>query len=311
MTRLVEITDYNPNWPEEFLIEANLLQDALGGNCIEIHHVGSTAVPGLSSKPVIDIIAVVKIRNNAIPSLISAEYECRGEINIPFQLYCRKGTKINLHVYELGNSEIKLNLLFRDYLRANPPVKAAYASLKKELVSKESSHKKQNSIFTEYNLGKDQFIRGVLQTIQFDEIRIAFCTHYHEWDEYHRIRQEQIFSPNGIAYNKNHASLTSKDFFHFVLYKGTKIVTVAMVEFPKEGYAILRILATDEGQKNKGYGANMMMLLEKWIKQQGYGAVKMHASPNAEKFYRRLGYIDVEFDDISINPDSINLGKLL
>ena len=59
-TKLIEFVPYDPIWPKIFEIESENIKQALGDNCVAIHHVGSTAVPGLSSKPKIDIIAVVK-----------------------------------------------------------------------------------------------------------------------------------------------------------------------------------------------------------------------------------------------------------
>lgn len=314
MTNIIEISAYNPQWPAMFAAEAASIKEVLGSNLIEIHHVGSTSVPGLIAKPKLDIVAEVKNRVASIPALSKLGYDCRGEMNIPFRLYCRKKlatVEINLHVYEEGNPEIKLNLMFRDYLRSSPEACAEYAALKQRLISKQASHEKNNSIFTGYNLGKDAFIRSILAKSGFNELRLAFCTHYNEWEIYHRIREEQLFAPMLVVYDRNHPSLSSKDFYHFVLYKGVEVATVAMVEFPKENYAILRSLATDEQYKGKGYGAHILKLLEKWMKQHGYSMVKLHSAPNAEKFYRRFGYMDIEFDDIAMDPDAIDLGKRL
>jgi GrpB-like predicted nucleotidyltransferase (UPF0157 family) len=57
----IEVVQYNDDWPKMFEQEAASIKQALGNNCIEIHHVGSTSIPGLSAKPIIDIIAVTKV----------------------------------------------------------------------------------------------------------------------------------------------------------------------------------------------------------------------------------------------------------
>ena len=59
MIRKIEVVEYDLGWPELFAIEAERIKQALGNNCIEIHHIGSTSIPGLSAKPVIDMLPVV------------------------------------------------------------------------------------------------------------------------------------------------------------------------------------------------------------------------------------------------------------
>jgi N-acetylglutamate synthase-like GNAT family acetyltransferase len=137
------------------------------------------------------------------------------------------------------------------------------------------------------------------------------CTHSKEWEVYHSIIREQIFAPINVAYDENHPSLTAENNFHFVLYKGTKIICVAHVEFLNQMQAAIRSLATDEPYKRNGYGGYMMKLLEKWIKSKGRNIIKLHANPNAEHFYGSIGFIDMEFDDVSISKETIDLGKIL
>ncbi|MBL8676023.1 MAG: GrpB family protein, partial [Alphaproteobacteria bacterium] len=84
MFRKIEIVPYNPAWPQMFGEEAAHIKQALGDACIAIHHVGSTAVPGLCAKPKIDIIAVVKEGVVSISLLKKIGYEYKGEFNIPF-----------------------------------------------------------------------------------------------------------------------------------------------------------------------------------------------------------------------------------
>jgi GrpB-like predicted nucleotidyltransferase (UPF0157 family) len=91
----------------------------LGGNYLAIHHVGSTAVPGLAAKPKIDMIAVVHSGDLSIAQLENIGFSYKGEWNIPFKFgFTKRGQdEINLHVFEEGHPEIELNILFRDYLR--------------------------------------------------------------------------------------------------------------------------------------------------------------------------------------------------
>jgi len=82
--RKIEVVSYDSNWPEQFKAESSRIKDALGGNFLAIHHVGSTSVSGLSAKPKIDIIAEVKDPDRSIKQLEAIGYDYRGEYNIPF-----------------------------------------------------------------------------------------------------------------------------------------------------------------------------------------------------------------------------------
>ncbi len=312
MRKRIEVVSYDTEWPEMFMRVSACLKAIPG--CIAVHHVGSTAVPGLMAKPIIDIIVVLENARAGIPDIENLGYTYRGEMNIPFRHYFRKLDEecaVNLHLYEDGNPEIQLNLCFRDYLRTHPEAMKAYAELKQQLVREEYAHVKTEVGFTGYNLGKDQFIREVLQQVGFEGMRLMMCTHYAEWDAYHRIREAQIFRRTQMVYDRNHPTLTDEGHFHFVLCKGTQVVSVAHVEFLSEKEAALRSLATDEEYKCQGYASYMLGLLERWVKEQGRKVIKVHAALDAEKFYRNYGYEDMLFADVSISTETIDLGKKL
>ena len=117
MSNRVQVVPYDPNWPKMFKTEEAIIKAALGSNCVAVHHVGSTSVLGLSAKPKIDILIVVKNLVECIPQLEKSGYANKGEFNIPLHRVFREregGPRANIHVYEEGNSEIDLNLLFRD-----------------------------------------------------------------------------------------------------------------------------------------------------------------------------------------------------
>jgi GrpB-like predicted nucleotidyltransferase (UPF0157 family) len=312
-TKQIEVIPYNQNWPEMFEVENSLIRNALGDNCLACHHVGSTAVPGLAAKPIIDIIAVVKDPDRCISLLEKSGYAYRGEWNIPFKygFTKREDVEVNLHVFEEGHPEIELNLLFRDYLRGKPDACGEYAKLKYSLLEDETSHQKNDSMFAGYTLQKEAFIRGVLNEIGFNRLRLLRCTHYNEWEAYHRIRQEQIFDPVNVSYDRNHPTLTAKNHFHFILIKGTQVVSVAHIEFLADSVAAYRSIATDAPFQRQGLATFMVNLLEKWIKSQGQSIIKAHAALKAESFYRKLGYDDIPFEDPCINDAYVNLGKRL
>jgi GrpB-like predicted nucleotidyltransferase (UPF0157 family) len=118
MKKIIEVVPYDPKWPHIYEKEAALIRQALGGNCLAIHHIGSTSVPGLSAKPKIDVIAVVQDPLLARDQLEKIGIQYRGEYNIPLHYgFSKRGDiDLNLHVYEEAHPEIELNLCFRDYL---------------------------------------------------------------------------------------------------------------------------------------------------------------------------------------------------
>ncbi len=100
-TKKIVVIPYNPDWPRIFEIEATKIKEALGANCLAIHHIGSTSVPGLSAKPVIYMLGVVKNPENAIKPLENLSFKYKCEYNIPMRFYFDglEGVDTNLHVY--------------------------------------------------------------------------------------------------------------------------------------------------------------------------------------------------------------------
>src|SRR5262245_26198257 len=116
------IVDYNPQWPELFKREADRIRAVLGDRALRIEHTGSTAVPGLAAKPIIDVLLVVSdsgVEDSYVPALEAAGYVLRIRENDWFKHRMFKGpdTEINLHVFSLGCPEIDRMLMFRDWLR--------------------------------------------------------------------------------------------------------------------------------------------------------------------------------------------------
>ena len=87
------------------------------------------------------------------------------------------------------------------------------------------------------------------------------------------------------------------------------IVSVAHLEFLSKQEVAIRSIATDSRFQNKGYGKKMMLMLEAWLKPQGIQIIKAHVNPNAENFYRQLGFSEMLFDDVSISSKTIDMGK--
>jgi GrpB-like predicted nucleotidyltransferase (UPF0157 family) len=294
MGEAIQVVPYNPAWPHMFEAEATLLHQLLGQRWAQIHHVGSTSVPGLWAKPKIDIILEVKTMADLETALEKGGYECKGEYHMPFRLYFRKtegALDVNLHAYEEGNPEIELNLLFRNFLRNSPKAREEYKTLKLGLISQQTSHEKNEKGFPHYTLQKDSFIKKILKETDFSRLRLVFCSHYEEWDFYHRVSQEQLFDPLQRPYNKAHGCFKAEAHFHFVLYRGATLVSIAHLEFLDPLQVSLRALALDSPFQKKGYGSHMLRLLERWSKRQGKTIMKLHEPVREEAFYKKQGYV--------------------
>lgn len=139
MARVV-IVDYSPEWPAYFEAERELLAEALGPCALDIQHMGSTSVPGLSAKGIIDIAVATEqypLPDEVIAHVVALGFEHMGEYGIPRRHYFRRGSNgryaTHVHVYERTNDEYTKHLLFRDYLRAHPERARAYDQLKRHL----------------------------------------------------------------------------------------------------------------------------------------------------------------------------------
>lgn len=277
MIKNINVVPYDPQWPHMFEREAlgikNALNNSRGENCLAIHHVGSTSVPGLSAKPIIDIIAVVRKGDAAIAPLEPIGFAYKGEWNIPFKFGFTKGVAgvrtVMLHVFEENHPEIELNILFRNYLKSHPEALRQYGQLKAALLTQESSFQKgQGSLFSGYNLGKDDFIRNILIQERYAGHRFLHVNHDAEWQQYHRIKKEQIFDPIGAVYDAHHPTIHAPGHFHFILCQGVDIVTIAHVEFLDHTTATLKSLAVDSSYQNQDYDKKMASLCDRWIKTQ-------------------------------------------
>ena len=134
----VHVAKYDPAWPEQFRLLARRAADALGDVVLAIEHVGSTSVPGLAAKPVIDLDVVVRREDaaRAIDRLADIGYAHRGEQGVPGREVFRPPpgeAKHHLYVCVPESPGLRDHLLFRDYLRAHPDTAREYAALKRAL----------------------------------------------------------------------------------------------------------------------------------------------------------------------------------
>ena len=177
ISNAIILADYDPAWPAQFEEERARLQAAIGEWAADIQHVGSTAVPGLAAKPIIDI--AVHLHSlidgfKCITPLVELGYDCLGEFGIPNRIYFRKPTHTPLpgqraghdgtgrthqiHMYPLNHGQYAKHVLFRDYLRAHPDAAREYEALKRELAVRHAGD------IEAYANAKSDFVQSILRS---------------------------------------------------------------------------------------------------------------------------------------------------
>jgi GrpB-like predicted nucleotidyltransferase (UPF0157 family) len=138
----IELANYDPAWPGLFEREAQRIREALGERVLVLEHTGSTSVPGLAAKPIVDITLAVPDSADEdayVPELEGAGYVLR--IREPewyeHRVFRGQDTKVNLHVFSDGCPEIDRMLRFREHLRANEADRELYERTKRDLAAKE------------------------------------------------------------------------------------------------------------------------------------------------------------------------------
>jgi GrpB-like predicted nucleotidyltransferase (UPF0157 family) len=161
--RDVRIEPYSEEWPQRFVEERSRIETALGSNARRIEHVGSTAVPRLGAKPVIDIMVTVDDPDDEgafVVSLESAGYELR--VREPHHRMFRNPARdVHVHVWAAGSDDERRHLLFRDWLRSHPRERLAYEATKRSLAG---TWRDMNY----YARAKGPFIDGVLDRARAD-----------------------------------------------------------------------------------------------------------------------------------------------
>ncbi len=161
--RKVEVVPHTPKWREAFAVESKRVTDALGENVVALHHIGSTAIPGIYAKPIIDLLIevknIVKVDDQS-SSMESLGYQVMGEFGIPDRRYFRKNSQEgdrthHIHAFKVGSAQVERHLAFRDYMIAHPEEAQIYSELKCRLA------REYPTDIDGYMDGKDSFIRAI------------------------------------------------------------------------------------------------------------------------------------------------------
>ncbi len=158
----IVVVPHDPNWSVEFEREAVFIRETFGDSLTDVHHIGSTSIPNIYAKPIIDIL-VETSDLNAIDlktlEMTARGYEAMGEFGLPGRRYFRRddaqGVRTHhVHVFESGSNSIERHLAFRDYLIAHPEHAQLYSAMKRELAPL------CGNVIEKYMDGKDPFIKN-------------------------------------------------------------------------------------------------------------------------------------------------------
>lgn len=159
----VKLVKHNPEWRQSFAKEEKEIRRVLGQDCIDIQHVGSTAIPGILAKPIIDIAVVVpaleKVKRSQV-ELKAIGYELKENDARIERLFFTKGSEEKrthyLHVGEIGSGYTEDMILFRDYLCNHKDAAEEYSELKRSLAEKYQNMREM------YTRKKQNFIESIL-----------------------------------------------------------------------------------------------------------------------------------------------------
>lgn len=159
---------YNPEWPQKFESEASKIREILGNQILDIQHIGSTSIPNLSAKPIIDIGVLVNSIDDIqsfVSKLSTFGYDYKPDMSSVERIFLRKGNPIEYHLSVACPKHLfwNRNITFRDYLLTHPELVAEYQNLKIQNLSdtpeKDFDDLSRSKI---YNKGKGDFVQKVL-----------------------------------------------------------------------------------------------------------------------------------------------------
>ena len=241
MTQHITVTEYDPKWPLLYDQERDQLIGVLKGNCLAMYHIGSTSVPGLAAKPIIDIMAAVKSLEGADAAAAEFSklgYEYCGEFGIKGRRYLRKGGAERTHQVHIFQADdwhnIGRHLAFRDYMRRHEAARREYAALKIALARQFPYD------IDGYCAGKEAFVRAA-------EAR-ALAEFDGAWDKLYlaarKVQYERDLSPLIGAGSVSAAVLSAKG----NIYTGVCIDTACSLGMCAERNAIANMITNGESQ---------------------------------------------------------------
>ena len=244
MPQHITVLNYDPEWPLKYERERKAIAEILDGNGISIYHIGSTSVPGLAAKPIIDMMAVVRSLekvDDARGKFSELGYEYLGEFGIAGRRYFRKGgdeRTHQIHIFQADDwNNIGRHLAFRDYMRTHEKERAEYAEIKTALAQRFPYD------IDGYCDGKDAFVREMEKR--------ALLEYDGTWDRLYiaarKVQYERKISPTIDAGAVCAALLTEKG----NIYTGVCIDTACSLGMCAERNAIANMITNGESHIKK------------------------------------------------------------
>ena len=244
MPQHITVLNYDPEWPLKYERERKAIAEILDGNGISIYHIGSTSVPGLAAKPIIDMMAVVRSLekvDDARGKFSELGYEYLGEFGIAGRRYFRKGgdeRTHQIHIFQADDwNNIGRHLAFRDYMRTHEKERAEYAKIKTALAQRFPYD------IDGYCDGKDAFVREMEKR--------ALLEYDGTWDRLYiaarKVQYERKISPTIDAGAVCAALLTEKG----NIYTGVCIDTACSLGMCAERNAIANMITNGESHMKK------------------------------------------------------------
>ena len=244
MPQHITVLNYDPEWPLKYERERKAIAEILDGNGISIYHIGSTSVPGLAAKPIIDMMAVVRSLekvDDARGKFSELGYEYLGEFGIAGRRYFRKGgdeRTHQIHIFQADDwNNIGRHLAFRDYMRTHEKERAEYAKIKTALAQRFPYD------IDGYCDGKDAFVREMEKR--------ALLEYDGTWDRLYiaarKVQYERKISPTIDAGAVCAALLTEKG----NIYTGVCIDTACSLGMCAERNAIANMITNGESHIKK------------------------------------------------------------
>ena len=265
----------------------------MGENVVEIHHVGSTSVPSLAAKPIIDMILVTEDLESARKFLTSNAlgYRYKGEYNLPLRdLYGKKDEfEIYLHVHRANSPEIELNLLFRDYLRTNEKVRKQYEAVKMAAGKTQNASEKVETGITKYNLLKNEIIVSILRETGFSGICARFVTQKSESVFFDKIKND--FYEDSFMKNKSllfGRTLPKQDSKKMILYRGADLVGAAEITAIDSDMFLINFAWTNDDEELL---RKFLRIIEDWVEVRTRASFLLATFRNGHaQIYSNLGF---------------------
>ncbi|MCD3197518.1 GNAT family N-acetyltransferase [Clostridium botulinum C/D] len=292
-TRIIEVVPYDEKWRKKFINESIKIRNIMRDEVINIYHIGSTAIPGIYAKPIIDILVEVKkieIVDIYNDKMMELGYVPKGEFGIEKRRFFIKGLykrTYHVHIFQSGNSEIQRHLKFRDYMISHLEDAKRYENLKKELALKFRYD------IESYCKGKDDFIKAIDKKI------------YNNWiDKMIKVKRNVLTAEQfnnlvkrvGWKVNSNkqvNIALQNSLYTVSILYNDEIIGMGRMLGDKSMSYFIRDIVVLPEYQ-GKGIGRKIIEDMMSFIKETNPKGCKclieLTSASEKEGFYGKFGF---------------------